>query len=189
TLTITFNGEIYNYLELRDELRKLGHAFRTATDTEVILEAYREWDLDFVKRLNGMFAFALHDSDRQRIVLARDRAGEKPLFYSHRPGGFAFASELKALMADPATSRTIDRDALNEYLAYGFISGSRCILSGVHKLPQGCAMTYDLAADRVEMWQYWRLPPPLNGHPAAPDEELLDELERLLLDSVRMRLI
>jgi asparagine synthase (glutamine-hydrolysing) len=187
-LFITFNGEIYNYLELREELARLGHPFRTATDTEVILEAYREWGLDSVKKLNGMFAFALHDVDCRRLFLARDRAGEKPLFYRHARGAFVFGSELKALMQDPEFERTIDPFALNQYLAFGYIPADSCIFKGVRKLPQGCAMTYDLDADALKVWPYWTLPPPVNGQ--APDEEeLVEEMERLLLDSVRMRLI
>ena len=187
-LWISFNGEIYNFQELREELVKLGHAFHTATDTEVILEAYREWGLDCVKKLNGMFAFALYDLDRRRLFLARDRAGEKPLFYRYGNGTFAFASELKALMKDPDFRPVLDPAALNQFLAFAYIPGDSCILEGVRKLPQGCAMTYDLQADSVKVWPYWTLPLPVNGQPAG-DEELLDELERLLLDSVRLRLI
>jgi asparagine synthase (glutamine-hydrolysing) len=187
-LWISFNGEIYNYLELREELRALGHTFRTATDTEVILEAYREWGLDSVKKLNGMFAFALYDLDRERLFLARDRAGEKPLFYRHAGGTFAFASELKAMMMDPGFDRVIDPLALNQYLAFGYVPTDYCIFKGVHKLPQGCAMTFDLRAREVRVWPYWSLPQPVNGQP-ADDEELVDEMEALLLDSVRMRLI
>jgi asparagine synthase (glutamine-hydrolysing) len=190
TLTIAFNGEIYNYLELRKELEALGHPFRTATDTEVILEAYRQWGLAFVERLNGMFALALHDAGTQRVVFARDRAGEKPLFYSHQNGTLLFASELKALMAHPSFRAEVDPRALNAYLAYGYVTGSMCILRNVRKLPQGHAMTYDLRNDRVEVWPYWRLPaPPSNGHLGVADDALLDELEALLEDSVRMRLI
>ncbi|MEA2336253.1 MAG: hypothetical protein QOE82_260 [Thermoanaerobaculia bacterium] len=188
-LTITFNGEIYNYLELRDELRTLGHRFNTATDTEVILEAYREWGLPFVERLNGMFAFALHDRGEERIVFARDRAGEKPLFYAHVDGRFWFASELKALMADPSFGARLDPAALNHYLAYGYIGGSMSILRNVRKLPQGCAMTYDLRRDQVEVWPYWQLPAAPDPDAIVDDEELLGQLEALLLDSVRMRLI
>jgi len=189
-LTITFNGEIYNFLELRAELEALGHRFRTATDTEVILEAYRRWGLRFVEHLNGMFAFALHDRDEERLVFARDRAGEKPLFYAHVNGTLSFASELKALMALPTFRARIDPEALNHFLAYGYIGGSTSILRDVRKLPQGCAMTYDLRRDHVEVWPYWRLPaPPDSGRAPVADEELLDELEALLLDSVRMRLV
>ena len=188
SLWISFNGEIYNYLELRDELALLGHAFHTATDTEVILEAYREWGLDAVKKLNGMFAFALYDAGRRRLFLARDRAGEKPLFYRHARGSLLFGSELKAMMKDPEFDRVIDPLALNQYLAFGYIPSDSCIFKGVRKLPQGCAMTYDLDGDAMKVWPYWTLPPPVNGQPAV-EEELLEELERLLLDSVRMRLI
>jgi len=187
-LWISFNGEIYNFQELRVELEKLGHQFHTASDTEVILEAYRQWDMDCVKKLNGMFAFALFDLDRQRLFLARDRAGEKPLFFFHGGRQFAFASELKALMKDPAFRPVVDPLALNQYLAFGYIPGQSCILRGVQKLPQGCAMTYDLQTDAVKVWPYWTLPQPVNGHPGG-EEELLEELERLLLDSVRLRLI
>jgi len=187
-LWISFNGEIYNYQELREELRGLGHTFRTATDTEVILEAYREWDVDGVKKLNGMFALAIYDLDRQRLFVARDRAGEKPLFYRHYNGTFTFASELKAMMIDPTFPRVVDPLALNQYLAFGYIPDNHCIFRGVNKLPQGCAMTYDLRTDSVRVWQYWSLPQPMNGQP-VDDEALVDELEALLLDSVRLRLI
>jgi len=187
-LWISFNGEIYNYQELRAELMTLGHVFSTASDTEVIIEAYREWDLDSVKKLNGMFAFALYDLDEDRLFLARDRAGEKPLFYRHQNGAFVFASELKAMMKDPAFARAVDPFALNQYLAFGYVPGGSCIFKGVRKLPQGCAMTYDLRGDAVRVWPYWSLPQPVNGHPRR-EEDLLDELESLLLDSVRLRLI
>jgi asparagine synthase (glutamine-hydrolysing) len=187
-LWISFNGEIYNYQELREELRQLGHEFHTASDTEVILEAYRRWDIDCVKKLNGMFALALYDSQRERLFLARDRAGEKPLFYRHENGTFLFASELKAMMKDPSFPRVVDPFALNQYLAYGYIPAQHCIFRGVHKLPQGCAMTYQLRSDQLSVWPYWSLPQPSNGQP-LDDEALIDELEALLLDSVRLRLI
>ncbi|HEX8251897.1 MAG TPA: asparagine synthase (glutamine-hydrolyzing) [Thermoanaerobaculia bacterium] len=187
-LTITFNGEIYNYRELRSELSARGHRFATATDTEVILAAYREWGVDVPKRLNGMFAFAIHDADERRLVLARDRAGEKPLYYSHRNGVFAFASELKALMRMPGFERRIDPAALNEYLAFGYVPGASCILAGVRKLPQGCSLVVDLTRGTLAVDRYWNLPEPYSAAP-YDEEALVDELERLLLDSVRMRMI
>lgn len=187
-LSITFNGEIYNFLEVRAELEALGHTFSTRSDTEVILAAYRQWGFEAVTKLNGMFAFAIHDRDRELIFLARDRAGEKPLFYWHSGSGFAFASELKALMKVPELRAAIDPRALNQFLAFGYIPGDSCILRDVRKLPQGCAMTYDLRNNSTTVWPYWTLPPPVNGQPASV-EELVDELERLLLDSVRLRLI
>ncbi len=152
---ITFNGEIYNYRLLRAELEKLGHRFRTASDTEVLLEAYGEWGTDCLSRLNGMFAFALYDTEKSRSFCARDRAGEKPLFYRHANGTLALASELKALMTDPAFPRELDGEGLDFYLTYGYVPGSLCILAGVHKLPQGHALTFDLERDLVTTWAYW----------------------------------
>lgn len=187
-LSISFNGEIYNFQELRTELESLGHGFRTRSDTEVILEAYREWGRAAVERLNGMFALAIYDREADRLLLARDRAGEKPLFYRHKEGAFRFTSELKAFLREPGFDASIDPHALNQYLAFGYIPGESSILRGVRKLPQGSTLTYDLRTDRIEVRPYWTLPPPVNGQPSS-DEELLDELERLLLDSVRMRLI
>jgi asparagine synthase (glutamine-hydrolysing) len=186
--SIIFNGEIYNYQELRLELERLGHGFRTASDTEVILEAYRAWGEDCLARLNGMFAFALYDNQSRRLFLARDRAGEKPLFYRYTPGKFVFDSELKALMADPAFPREIDLDALQYYLAYGYVPGELCILSGVRKLAQGQAIRYDLDADDLRVWHYWQLPDP-SAKPSASEEELIEELEERLTDAVRRQLV
>jgi asparagine synthase (glutamine-hydrolysing) len=135
-----------------------------------------------------MFAFGLYDATRSRLFLARDRAGEKPLFYHSRPGLFGFASELKALMADPGMPRTLDLVAFEHYLTYGYVPGAMCILKGFAKLPQGHALTYDLDRGSLRIWPYWSLPEPTPG-PHATDEDLLEELEALLLDSVRMRLI
>ena len=116
-LTVVFNGEIYNFQELRQELEGLGHRFRTRTDTEVLLEAYRAWGLDCLTRLNGMFAFCIHDPVHQRLFLGRDRAGEKPLFYCHADGRLVFASELKALLQLPDVPRRLDLQSLEFYLA------------------------------------------------------------------------
>jgi asparagine synthase (glutamine-hydrolysing) len=187
TLQIVFNGEIYNYQALRKELEALGRRFRTATDTEVILEAYLAWGSDCLPRLNGMFAFALYDARHRLLLLARDAAGEKPLFYRVDAGRLVFASEVKALLADPACPRELDVDALDAYLAFGYVPGERCLLRGIRKLPQGHVLTFDVRAGTSRTWAYWALPPHEPG--AATDAELLDELERLLADSVRLRLI
>lgn len=185
---IVFNGEIYNYRELRHELEHAGHQFRTASDTEVILAAYRAWGVDCLTKLNGMFAFGLYDKLGQQLFLARDRAGEKPLFYSHRGGRVVFASELKALMADPEFPRELDLSALQYYLAYGYVPGGLCILNGVKKLGQGQALLYDVTTDVIRTWRYWDLPQPPNG-PLASLEDLEKELESLLSDSVRLRMV
>ena len=135
---IVFNGEIYNYRALRSELAGLGHAFRTEGDTEVILAAWRQWGADCVARFDGMFAFALYDRERRQLFLARDRFGVKPLFTALLPDGtFAFASELKGLLAHPALDRTIDPLAIEDYFAWGYVPDHRSMLAGVDKLPAG----------------------------------------------------
>jgi asparagine synthase (glutamine-hydrolysing) len=187
-LSVSFNGEIYNFRELRKELANLGHSFRTESDTEVILAAYREWGLDSFTHLNGMFALAIYDAERERLVLARDRAGEKPLFYRHSAGALHFTSELKAFLREADFEPRIDHDALNRYLAFGYIPGEQSIIRGVRKLPQGSLATFDLRSDRLEVYPYWTLPAPMGSATTRP-EELVEELERLLLDSVRLRLI
>jgi asparagine synthase (glutamine-hydrolysing) len=189
---LTFNGEIYNYLDLRAELQRRGYAFDSESDTEVLLAAYAEWDTDCLRRLNGMFAFAIHDSAKKRLFVARDRAGEKPMFYRHANATFAFASELKALMADPSMPRRVDLDALKHNFAFGYVDGERCMLEGVRKLPAAHALTYELENDSVRVWPYWQLPEPsTNGEVVSPRraEELVDELEALLKDSVRRQLM
>jgi len=135
---IVFNGEIYNYRALRSELAGLGHAFRTEGDTEVILAAWRQWGADCLARFDGMFAFALYDRERRQLFLARDRFGVKPLFTALLPDGtFAFASELKGLLAHPALDRTIDPLAIEDYFAWGYVPDHRSMLAGVDKLPAG----------------------------------------------------
>ena len=122
-LCIVFNGEIYIFSDLRKGLEAKGYLFRSHSDTEVILAAYREWGMDCLCHLNGMFAFALYDRRQRQLFLARDRAGEKPLFYALANGTLRFASELKALMVDPKMPRRIDPEALDCYLAMGFVPG------------------------------------------------------------------
>lgn len=187
-LSIVFNGEIYNYLDLRDLLKSKGHRFFTGSDTEVVLAAYAEWGTDCLAHLNGMFAIALYDDNRKLLFVARDRAGEKPLFYSAIGNEIRFASELKGLMADPQFGRSLDPAALDCYLMMGYVPGEACILKGVRKLPPAHALTFSVANRELKCWRYW-------GPPAAPeidkhdDEQLLEELEALLADSVRRQLV
>jgi asparagine synthase (glutamine-hydrolysing) len=187
-LWIVFNGEIYNFVELRAELEGHGHAFRSHSDTEVVLAAYRQWGSGMLARLNGMFAFALYDAREQKVLLARDRAGEKPLYVSLRDGTLRFASELKALMADPAVERRVNLRALDLYLTYAYVPADLCILEGVEKLRAGHAMTFDLRSGAASRWAYWSLPPAPPD--VAVDEEELDrELESLLEDAVRRQML
>jgi asparagine synthase (glutamine-hydrolysing) len=186
-LTIVFNGEIYNFQEIRADLEKRGSTFRSGSDTEVILAAYRIWGPACLQRFVGMFAFAIWDTANRRLFVARDRAGEKPLFYVHRNGSFAFASELKALIINRQLPRKINIDALEDYLAYGYVSGSLCILDGFAKLPAAHWLTYDPDTDSVELGRYWDLP---DSRPGEQDlEELTDELEHLLTQSIRGQLV
>jgi len=190
-LTIVFNGEIYNFTELRAELVAKGQVFRSHSDTEVILAAYRAWGTDCLSRLNGMFAVALYDEQCQTIFLARDRAGEKPLFYHHANGTLWFASELKGLMAAPALPRRINPESLDCYLAMGYVPGERCILQGFNKLPPAHALRFDMRTGEVKVWRYWQLPEldsaAVQGQVDEPS--LLDQLETLLEDAVRRQLV
>jgi asparagine synthase (glutamine-hydrolysing) len=188
-LSIVFNGEIYNFADLRRELEALGHSFRSHSDTEVLLVAYAQWGTECLSRLNGMFAFALFDAPRQRLFLARDRAGEKPLFYRLADGCLHFASELKALLAHPALPRRIDAEALDCYLAMGFVPGERCILQGYRKLAPAHAMTFDLTSGNARVWRYWQLPELEPGAATIDEDALLDELESLLEDAVGRQLV
>jgi len=184
---IVFNGEIYNYVELRNELLRAGERFRGGSDTEVILAAYRRWGADSVARFNGMFAFAIYDqgtrTDPRRLFIARDRAGKKPFYYSHAGNRFEFASELKAMVSGSGLSLR----ALNFYLALGYVPDELCIRSGVFKLPPAHAGYLDVNNDKLTTWRYWTLP----KNSAAGDvdgESLADRAGDLLLDAVRIRL-
>ena len=186
-LRIVFNGEIYNHRELRAELSKRGHKFRSTSDTEVMLEAYREWGEECLDHFTGMFAFALFDEGRRRLFLARDRAGEKPLYFSHQAGTIRFASEIKALLADPSFPRRLDAEALEFYLACGYVPADRCLLRDVRKLPPAHALSYDLDHDALRIWRYWHIPEP--GGATHAEEDLLEELQGLLKASVERQLI
>lgn len=188
-LTIVFNGEIYNFPDLRQELTRRGHAFCTHSDTEVVLAAYREWGVECLAHLNGMFAFAIHDAARHSVFLARDRAGEKPLFFAHAGGTLRFASELKGLLADHDFSRRISAPALDMYLAMGYVPGEDCIVEGARKLPAAHALTFDLTNGALRQWRYWHLPnPPATAAAELDERALLEQLEALLEDAVRRQL-
>ena len=190
SISITFNGEIYNFVELRQELQKFGISFRSGTDTEVVLGAYRVWGLDCLEHFNGTFAFGIYDDECKRLFLARDRAGEKPLFYWRDAQSVRFASELKAMLADDRIPRSIDPLALDCYLSMGYVPGSMCIVKGFSKLPPAHALTFDLNTEAVRVWEYWHPPEaPVVGPAGIDSEALLDELESLLEDSVRLQLV
>src|SRR2546422_836121 len=143
-LQLLHNGEVYNYRELRSELETLGHAFRSATDTEVILRAYVQWGESCVERFNGMWAIALWDAQRSALFCSRDRFGVKPFYYSYADGRFVFASELKAFRADPQTRLQANLRAVREYVEQGYADNSNeTFFAGIVKLPPGHSLTLD----------------------------------------------
>lgn len=186
-LSIVFNGEIYNFKELRQDLETRGHKFNSSSDTEVVLAAYSEWGEGCVLKLNGMFAFAIYDAAEQKLFLARDRAGEKPLFYRAIHGAIYFASELKALLANPDLPRRLDRGALDYYLMMGYVPGDRCILSGYSKLPAAHSLSFDVRTGELRVWRYWSVPE-FEAFPPADESTLVGEFEHLLEDAVRRQL-
>jgi len=190
---IVYNGEIYNFQELRRELETRGTRFRSHSDTEVILEGYRVWGDAVIDRLRGMFAFALWDSTLQRLLLARDRLGKKPLYWAKQGDALVFGSELKALMAWPGFKSALDYEAIHQYLTYQYIPAPRTIFQAVSKLPAA----HKIVAQReVGGWRvtpaerYWRLPVPTNKPAASFNAvERQEELVELLRESVKLRMI
>jgi asparagine synthase (glutamine-hydrolysing) len=188
-ITIIFNGEIYNYLELKEELKLKGYVYTTHSDTEVLITAWQEWGERCVNHLNGMFAFAIHDETKEVVFIARDRVGEKPLFYCAKDGELRFASELKGLLVAPSFPHKIDYKSMDCYLSMGYIPGDMCILKGVNKLPPAHIMTFHYNTGHSEVSQYWELPDIKNQDKSTNEERLLNDLEILLEDSVRKQLL
>ncbi len=156
---VSYNGELYNELELRSELLKRNHIYRSSSDTETLVHLYEEEGPDFVRRLNGMFALAIWDSSRSRLVLARDRMGQKPLYYAETPGGgLVFGSEPKALLAHPEVRRELDHDSLRRYLFYEYVPAPYSIWKGMRKLPAGHLLVWEDGIVRFE--RYWDAPSP-----------------------------
>jgi asparagine synthase (glutamine-hydrolysing) len=189
TVWVVFNGEIYNFPDLRNDLQRTGHTFRTRSDTEVIVHAWEEWGADCVDRFRGMFAFAIHDRASELLFLARDRLGKKPLYYTSSPGFFAFASEIKALRLLPAVGREIDVQALGEYAAYGNTLGARSIYRDVRRLEPAhkLFMNINRPSLAVEPSRYWSVRP--EPDPVPTENEWLEEIDRVLSEAVRLRLI
>lgn len=187
TKLIVFNGEIYNYRELRRQLEARGHVFRTNSDTETIINAYQEYGKDCVRHLRGMFAFAIWDNSDQSLFIARDRVGKKPLFYSVTPSGeFVFGSELKVLLTHGGISREIDRGALDAYLTFGYVPEELCIFAAVKKLEPGHFLTFRNSEIRTE--KYWDLD--FSGEQFTDSEgEIAGQLLEKLRDAVAVRLV
>jgi asparagine synthase (glutamine-hydrolysing) len=181
---VVFNGEIYNHRELRERLTSMGHTFRTASDTEVILHGYEQWGQDAISRFEGMFAFALYDQRRHQLLIARDRLGKKPLFWAMLGRTLHFASEMKALMASPAWEGTVDTSTFEEYLSLGYILAPRTVYRGVHKLEPGHWLRF--SRHGIDIQQYWDVT--RFDDDTRPVSTLVGELDGLLRDRVADRL-
>lgn len=186
-LWITFNGEIFNFLELRQELESAGYRFRSQTDTEVMLAAYDKWGLQCVDRFVGMFAFALWDAPKRRLWVVRDRLGKKPLYYAESRGILRFASELKAIVADGTVPREIDADGMRLFLQYGYVPSPRTIYSSVRKLPPAHYLLCENGTASVR--PYWDPVPYALRRTVVTEAEAEARLETLLSTAVRQRMI
>ena len=178
---ITYNGEIYNYLELRSELEGMGYQFRSHTDTEVILHGYMAWGYEVLNRLKGMFAFGLWDEHKKELFLARDRFGIKPLYYYHQNGNFVFASEIKGIKANTTANTTLDLTSFADYFVYRYVPSPKSIWKEVKKLPVASYLVLKANGD-VEVKKYWNIP---FAEHTISDKEAIEKFDGLLLNSVR----
>ena len=186
TAWIVFNGEIYNFPELRPELESRGHRFRTHTDTEVIIHLYEEMGADCVTKLRGMFAIAIYDKTKRKLILARDRLGKKPLHYALHKGNLYFASEIKSILSVVPELAEVNPQGLLEYLYYGYVPDTITAFTGIQKLPAGHVLEFQ--DGKISVRQYWDLPE-YNTHAPRSEEECLEELEQRLFEATKIRLI
>lgn len=188
-IILSFNGEIYNYVELREQLIKQGFKFQTTSDTEVIIHMYRKHGMDFLKHLNGMFAIALWDRDLEQLLIARDRMGEKPIYYQYKDDEFIFASELKALVKHPMVTKEISAIGLDKFLTYEYVPAPQTILENIWKVEAGQVIVVKKNSIKKEL--YWKHPfheLQEGGDLYASQNEVLEKLDELMNDSIRMRL-
>jgi asparagine synthase (glutamine-hydrolysing) len=187
TAWIVYNGEIYNYRELKSELERLGHRFRTDCDTEAVVHAYEEWGADCPRHFRGMFAFAIWDERKEELFLARDRVGKKPLLYAHRPGGdFVFGSEFRALLLHPEVGREVDREAVHHYLTFMCVPAPLTAYRDIRKLEPGHSLTLTRGGE-VKTERYWHLD--INKKVKLTEEEAGERAVELLREAVRVRLM
>jgi asparagine synthase (glutamine-hydrolysing) len=186
-LALSFNGEIYNFRELRRELSGFGYAFALDSDTEVLLRAYQHWGLGVVHHLRGMFALAIWDGANDRLVLARDRFGEKPLFLHERAGGLYFASEIKALLRLPGIRPAVDVTSVWDYLAYRYVPGPKTMFAGIRKLMPGTMLVWERG--RIQETRYWIPPDRAPESPAPPHADVAGEFLSRLDAAVKMQMV
>lgn len=185
-VTIVLNGEIYNYVELREDLKSRGHTFRTTSDTEVLLRLYLDYGTDAIRRLNGMFAFLIYDSTRRRVIAARDHFGIKPLYYTRAAGQLLFASEIKALLRHPAVSAEADDEGIQEYFTFQMVLDDRTMFRNVLKVLPGSFQVIDLASGTTRTVGYWE--PRFEVDTSHSEPWFTERLKHLLDDSVRLQL-
>lgn len=189
-LHIVFNGEVYNYQEIKVELESKGHSFNSHSDTEVVLHAYKEWGSEALKKFIGMFAFVIYDDAAQTLFACRDRAGVKPLFYYHANGLFLFASELKALMQHPEFIKEINIDAAAAYMQYGYVPAPHCIFNNAFKLKPGHFLTLNTVTATLSTQQYWNVYDAYNKPVLKIDfNEAVSETEKLLESAFQYRMV
>jgi asparagine synthase (glutamine-hydrolysing) len=188
SIVVVFNGEIYNYLDVRAELAKRGHQFATSCDTEVLVHCYEEYGDDCVTHLRGMFGFAIWDENRRRLFVARDRLGIKPLYYTQMGGNLVFGSEIKAILEHPSVTPRLDLTALSDYLSFRYVPAPATMFEEIFALPPGHILTYDEESG-LSIRQYWDVSFAQNGHQRRSEDEYAEELEALLAASVKMRLM
>ena len=188
SIWIVYNGEIYNFQSIRDELEKKGHLFKSKSDTEVILHAYEEWGVECLSHFRGMFAFAIWDSNLERLFMARDRLGKKPLVYFRQNGRFAFASEIKALLQIPNVENKVNDVAIHHYLTYQYVPSPDTIFEGIKKLPPAHYLLYDRAGN-ITIERYWRLNFSSSTQTDIDPQELSERIRTGLEESVKLRLI
>jgi asparagine synthase (glutamine-hydrolysing) len=181
TLWITYNGEVYNYIELREELQKLGHRFHSHSDTEVILHGYEQWGAGVLSKLKGMFAFGIWNEQKRELFLARDRFGIKPLYYYNQNNNFVFASEIKAIKANTSVNTTLDMTSFSDFFVYRYIPGTKSIWNEIKKLPPAHYLVLK-ANGSVETTRYWSIP---FAEKVIFDKEAIEQYDQLLLNSVK----
>jgi asparagine synthase (glutamine-hydrolysing) len=187
--TISYNGEVYNYKELREELVRLGHVFHSGSDTEVVLAAWAAWGEKSLERFNGMFAFAIYDRDRRELFLARDRYGIKPLYYAHHDDTFVFGSEIKAILASGILGATVDLPALLEYFTFQNFFADRTLFANIRLLPAGHWLQVSAGETlRLQRARYWDFD---FAEPDRPrdEREYVEELNRLFQQAVKRQLV
>ncbi|MFH1439615.1 MAG: asparagine synthase (glutamine-hydrolyzing), partial [Candidatus Woesearchaeota archaeon] len=189
SICIVYNGEVYNFKELRGDLERKGHKFYSNTDTEVIIHAYEEYGKKCVEYFNGMFAFAIYDSIKKEIFISRDRIGIKPLYYYIKDNKFAFASEIKSILEDKQIKRDVNLDALNKFITFRYIPEGETIFKNIYRLLSGHCISYDLKKNKIRIQKYWDLDISNKNILNKSEYYFKKRIRELLKDSVRKRLI